>query len=136
MTEGVTLRVRVGRGDCVPGAHAAMALRLVDWAKARGYRASVAASRRAESAARYVTIAIGGNEWRIRVAGHLHSRSTGHDRPHFDLVTRDGVTGEEHALRFLHRIVSGEQAWFDPGRSPCPRSRRRGAQRPKNGGRR
>jgi hypothetical protein len=57
--------------------------------------------------------------WFLRISDHRGPKATGAQRPHFDLITRDGSTGAELAFGFIQRVARGEVAWTDNGRAPC-----------------
>jgi hypothetical protein len=109
-----------------PGAIAALALRLAEHARAAGFTVvSLAASRIRSSNSRYLTLRDGrGRLWLVRISNHYKPARTGHLDPHFDLVSKDGVSGHAEACAYLDRMGRGEIAWTAPRRSPKRRGQR------------
>jgi len=65
-----------------------------------------------------------GREWVIRISDHPLVAPNGYDRPHFDLVSRDGVTGYELAVGFVNRVARGAEPWAPAERAPQRRGQK------------
>jgi hypothetical protein len=111
-----TMRIVAGSGAYAQGAHAELAIRIADFARRLGMTVgTVKASRCATSPSRYVNVRDArGRPWIIRVSNHRKPDFTGHETPHFDLVSIDGIAGYDEACRVLGRIQAGGIDWFDP----------------------
>lgn len=122
------LRIVVGPRDARPaeGAITALALRLRAVGLGLGLTGGgMDCSRVRHSPSRMLRFEDGHRRpWLVRVSNHFCPRKTGHPRPHLDLVTFDGVAGEQEAGRVLMRIARGELPWWDAGRAPKRRGQR------------
>lgn len=116
----------LGKPPGQPGAHTELAIRLADHVRRSGLVPRVEVSKSTISPSRYLHfVDPRGSAWTVRVSNHRKPRCTGRASPHLDLVSLDGVTGLAAAIGFIDRVISGEIAWFDPGRSPALRKGRR-----------
>ena len=111
-----TMRIVAGSGTYRPGAHAGLAIRIGDFARRLGMTVcKVQASRCATSPSKYLIVRdTRGRRCIIRVSNHRKPDFTGHDTPHFDLVSIDGIAGYDEACRVLGRIQADGIDWFDP----------------------
>ena len=125
----MTRMLRIVAGADAPGAKAAaaaLALRLVDHARARGLRlVRMEMSRVIDSRSRYLVLGDAqGREWLVRVSNHFLPRRSGHLEPHVDFVSLDGTSGLDRAEAAIGRIARGEMVWWAPQRRPCARRQR------------
>lgn len=70
-----------------------------------------------------------GRRWIMRIASHLAPRQTGHEKPHLELVSFDGISGDEAGKQLLDRVAADGVAWFDARltvRRLLPRAARKG----------
>lgn len=106
-----------------PAAIPELALRLAGEARRLGFAViRIEASRNPTSRSRYLHLAdVMGRRWAVRVSNHYRPLRSGHDEPHFDLVSQDGVSGLDVAVQYLGRIARGEVAWTNPEACPAPR---------------
>lgn len=73
-----------------------------------------------------------GRRWIMRVANHLPPRQTGREKPHIELVSWDGTSGELAGKALLDRVAAGLVEWFDAAltvRSKRPNASRKGKRR-------
>jgi hypothetical protein len=104
-----------------------LALRVVDLARAAGFRSvGVQASRVPGSCSRYV-VAVDALDraWWVRVSDH--PAPADNRLPHFDLVVQGGVADVGAVAIFLVRAVSFGEQWWDydaTGRKVSPRKRK------------
>lgn len=119
-----------GAGDAPIGSIARMATRLATHARELGLTVvRVKRSRHKRGQSFYLQVRDDGwNIWVLRVSDH--GAYGCFDHPHFDLVSRDGVSGEQWMADSLAIIAGGGKAWFDTRGtgSPLPQ-----APRPKKG---
>jgi hypothetical protein len=115
-------RILAGRQDAVaaPGSICALALQVREQAIGCGLRViCLTASRIRCSQTKILSLSDGsGNRWIIRVSNHFMPRRTGHEQPHLDLVSFDGVSGIDRATAYLARIARGEVEWVKPQLTP------------------
>lgn len=122
-------RHEVGRASDGPGDIARLAIAIAIAAKRAGLRlASVKSSRHRSSLSRSKYIELvdeQGHLWLIRVSNHHRPGSSWHAKPHFDLVTHDGVSGLDQAECWIAQIASCEIEWVDHKATEHPPARRR-----------
>ena len=108
------------------GAIGALAWALAQHARKQGLAVvRIRCSRIRRSASRHLVFRDGkGRHWLIRISDHASPAKTGHERPHFDLITTDGGTGYELAVGFVNQIAAGTVAWSAPIRSPKRKGQR------------
>ncbi|MEA3017747.1 MAG: hypothetical protein QOI38_2469 [Sphingomonadales bacterium] len=113
-------------GTAAPGAIAGMALALAEYARSRGLAVvSMKASRIRNSDTKHLVLRDARNRrWNIRVSDHFCPEKTGHERPHFDLVSFDGSSGFEFAIGHVSKIAAGDVPWAPPQRTPQRKKRR------------
>jgi hypothetical protein len=107
------LKLVVGDGPAKPGANMAMALRMAAHARAHGCRVKhTRQSRTPGSSSAYLTFTCpSGKEWKARISNHHRPQRA--CIPNFDLVTRDGVRGEEWLADCIAAAAVGGVEWFD-----------------------
>lgn len=99
-----------------PGALGLLALRLADHARRLGLTPlKISASRCTNSNSRYLTVIDRkGSPWVVRISDHESRQERGHPRPHWGLVSRDGIQGYAPTVAFLEQVARGELRWTDP----------------------
>ena len=121
MTDALrTLRRCVGaRPETGPQPIRRLVMRLRDYAASLGFTPrGIEHSRACGSGSCYLQIDDArGRRWIMRIASHLPPRQTGHERPHIELVTWDGTSGEAVGRMLLDRVAAGEVEWFDPAQT-------------------
>lgn len=108
------------------GALAGLAWTLAEYARRQGLAVvRIRCSRIRNSSTQHLVLRDATNRhWYIRISDHGSPAKTGHERPHFDLVTTDGGTGFELAVGFVGGIAVGTAAWWPPERSPKRKGQR------------
>lgn len=124
------------RADLTPRSCRALAISLRDYAVACGLTPrGIEHSRCNGSSSHYLLFDDpGGRRWIMRVASHLAPRQTGHELPHVELVSFDGVSGLDTGRRLIDAICAGDIPWFNPAptvRRLRPRRMMKGARKPK-----
>lgn len=104
------------------GSRAKLAIRLADVMRSEGFSAlGIEASRTTGSDSRYVRgVDRWARVWVLRISDHRSAARTllqghrRHPRPHFHLVTLDGVSGFDVAAGWLRDCWAGEWPWANP----------------------
>ncbi len=93
----------------------AFCLRIVDHARAAGWRMqSMRRSRSKISNSYYIYFCdLRGQLWHFRISDHHRPNRTIADKPHCDIISRDGLAGFDEAVGFIARINSGEITHWD-----------------------
>jgi hypothetical protein len=124
----VCTRVLAGSAEFAPppGAIGALAWELANHARRVGLAVvRLRCSRIRGSHTKHIILRDDRNRhWHIRLSDHPPPRRTGHERPHFDLVSRDGTAGFELAIGFVGRVGRGEEAWAPAEMSPKRKGQR------------
>lgn len=102
-----------------PGTIATIALTVGGHARAHGLVVvRMLSSRVRGSASKHLELRDPHNRhWLVRISDHPSPADTGYDKPHFDLVSRDGRAGLAEALTFIERVARREVTWSEPVRS-------------------
>lgn len=117
-------RVVAGNGQSAPpGSIARLAFALAEHARAQGLTVvRVRCSRIRSSPSKVIMLRDRRlRDWHIRISDHYCPRKTGHEKPHFDLVSRDGKAGFDAAVGFVSRLSRGEIEWAPAERTPMRR---------------
>jgi hypothetical protein len=117
-------RLSIGSSPAQPGGHTLLAARAVAHARALGLRSvKQSRSRCANSASNYVSALDDlGRKWVLRISEHHSGRYA--TAVHFDLVSRDGVSGGEWLEDSLALIVTGSKTWFETEKTGKQRARK------------
>jgi hypothetical protein len=115
----------VGKAPAQPGAHALLAVRAMQHARALGLtKVTQKLSRVSGSSSNYVCVTDDlGREWTLRISEHVATRFAG--AVHFDLVSRDGIAGLGWLEDSLALIATGNAAWFETAKTASTRPRKR-----------
>lgn len=114
-----------------PGLIADLALALAAHSRSRGLvLVRMLCSRVRNSASKHLVLRDQrGNAWLIRVSDHPAPSSTGYDKPHFSLISRDGRSGYAEAAAFVDRVARGDERWTPPERDRAGRHRHHRSQK-------
>jgi hypothetical protein len=95
------------------GTIATIALEVATQARANGLAVvRMLASRVRNSASKHLQLRDRHNRlWHVRISDHRSPADTGYCRPHFDLVSRDGIAGRQDVLDFIDRVGRNEEPW-------------------------
>jgi hypothetical protein len=103
-----------GSQRCAPrGTIATLTLDVAARARATGLVVvRMLASRVSNSASKHLQLRDRHNRlWHVRISDHLSPTDSGYCRPHFALVSRDGVAGRQELLDFIDRSGRNEEPW-------------------------
>ena len=101
--------------DASAGALIHLAARLVDHARLQGMTlASIRRSKQRASMSCYLALHDSHKRlWIVRVSNHLRPLVSPFPKPHFDLVSVDGVSGFSQACGTIDAMADGTMPWHD-----------------------
>lgn len=119
-----------GRGPVLDGALMAMAVRLASHARQLGLKVvRISRSKYGHSKSCYLRVRDDLHHvWLLRISDHPMTGR--YDYPHFSLLSRDGISGEQWLVDSLAIIAGGGKAWFDTTGSGTPARQPRRFKRP------